>query len=196
VGSITSGGDAGVLAPLTTDWTTIALGDADFVDVRTYGLGRVAAVGDEGILTNPSLLDNAVFGANLMAWLDQPGQRHVVFSGGHGEVSTSADGALGSELSRRDFTTARVRGTITDDSLAGASVLVIGNAQNSFTAAEIQAVSDFVANGGGLLLLGNGAGKTAADYPMNKMAQPFGMIWPAAASSANVFRTFYPNVRQ
>src|SRR5581483_5602918 len=44
VGSITAGGDACALAPLTAGWTTVASGDADssapssFVDVRQFGL--------------------------------------------------------------------------------------------------------------------------------------------------------------
>jgi hypothetical protein len=211
VGSITAGGDAGALAPLTGDWKTVASGDADstvpasFVDVRTYGLGRVAAVGDEGLLTNSQLLDNATFATNLMAWLDPAGQRTAFWSGGHGELTTSPGGMLGAALSGRDFTSSRVRGAITNASLDGASVLVIGNAQNDFSASEIQAVTDFVARGGGLLLVGNGAGKSAADYPMNQMAQPFGIVWPPAVivdpdaqdqlNGATVFHTFYPNGR-
>jgi hypothetical protein len=211
VNSITAGGDAGALASLSSDWTTVASGDANssapsaFVDVRQYGLGRVAAVGDEGLLTNSQLLDNATFAANLMAWLDPSGQRTLVWSGGHGELITAASGPLGSAMSARDFTSSRVRGDLTNASLDGASLLVIGNAQNDFSAAEIQAVTDFVARGGGLLLVGNGEGKPASDYPMNKLAQPFGIVWPSAIivdpdpqnqlNGATVFHTFYPNGR-
>jgi hypothetical protein len=218
VGSITAGGDAGALAPLTTDWTIMASGDlntpapSSFVAVRNYGLGRVAAAGDEGLITNSQLLDNAMFAANLMTWLDPAGQRRIVWSGGHGELSTTPDGALSPALSGRDFTSSRVRGAITPAALAGASVLVIGNAQNDFSAAEIQAVTDFVATGGGVLMLGSGdawlsshSGKALNDYPMNKVAQPYGMVWPGVTivdpdpqdqlSGATVFRTFYPNGR-
>jgi hypothetical protein len=219
VGSITAGGDAGALAPLTADWTSIASGDADtsspssFVAVRTYGLGRVAVAGDEGLLGNSQLLDNAAFATNLMAWLDPAGQRRAFWSGGHGELTTFPGGSLSPSLTDRDFTNTRVRGAITPAALAGASVLVIGNAQNDFTAAEIQAVNDFVATGGGLLLAGDGAswltshaGRVIGDYPMNEMAQQFNLVWPSAVivdpdlqdqlNGATVFKTFYPNGRQ
>jgi hypothetical protein len=219
VGSITAGTSAGALVSLTADWASVASGDANtpapssFVAARSYGLGRVAVIGDEGVLSNSYLLDNAVFAANLMAWLDPAGQRAVVWTSGHGELATSAGGALSPALSSRDFTSTRLRGAVSAASLAGASVLVIGNARNSFTTAEIQAVTDFVAAGGGLLLAGEGASwlaghgdQTIADYPMNKLAQPFGLVWPASVivdpdpqdqlSGSTIFRTFYPFARQ
>ena len=124
----------------------MASGDANtpapssFVAARSYGLGRVAVIGDEGILSNSNLLDNAVFAANLMAWLDPAGRRAALWTSGHGELATSPGGALSPALSSRDFTSTRLRGTISAASLAGASVLVIGNARNNFTTAEIQAV--------------------------------------------------------
>ena len=64
-------------------------------------------------------------------------------------------------------------------------------------------IDDFVAAGGGLLLLGNGAawlashsGASLDAYPMMRLAQPFGLAFPAAVIPNTVFYTFYPFGRQ
>ena len=219
VGSITAGDDAAPLAPLTSDWVPLASGDFDtpapstFAAARTYGSGRVAAAGDEGLLVKAHLLDNAAFAANLLAWLDSAGRRSVVWTSGHGELTTTPGSALAAALDAHGFTTARLRQTIDAAALSEVSVLIVGNAQTDFTAAEIQALDDFVAAGGGLLLLGNAAswlsthgGSGPNAYPMTTLAQPFGLAFPAGVirdpdpqdqlAGATIFRTFYPNARQ
>jgi len=75
-------------------------------------------------------------------------------------------------------------GTLTQSLLSTYSVLVIGTAWGSFAQSEIQAIDDFVKDGGGLWLTGLGwswvdyhPGSTIEDYPMNKIAQRFGTFF-------------------
>jgi hypothetical protein len=92
--------------------------------------------------------------------------------------------------------------------LAGASVLVVGNAWGDFSAAEIESVRAWVEQGGGLLLVGLGwswepyhPGTTIDDYPMMRLASPYGVRWlrstiedpTNAIQGSAVFHTFYPS---
>ena len=100
-------------------------------------------------------------------------------------------------------------GTLDASKLSDTSVLVVGNAWGDFTATEIEAVREHVANGGGLLLLGLGWSWIQShptlsldDYPMIKLAAPFGVRWLSGyiadpthqLSSSSIFQTFYPNI--
>jgi hypothetical protein len=70
-------------------------------------------------------------------------------------------------------------GRITEASLDGVAVLIIGTAWGPFDTDEIKAVESYVTRGGGLLLAGVGwswAG-AMADYPMTRMAKPYGVGW-------------------
>ena len=217
--AITAGDAAAPLAPFANDWVPLVSGDFNtpspsvFVAARPYGLGRVAAAGDEGLLVNSHLLDNAAFVTNLLAWLDPAGQRALAWSSGHGELTTAPSASLAGALDDRGFSVARLRQPISAASLAGVSVLIAGNGQSDFTVAEMQTLDDFVAAGGGLLLLGNAAswlaahsGSTADAYPMTRVSLPFGLAFPAGVikdpdpqdqlAGATIFRTFYPYARQ
>jgi hypothetical protein len=220
VGQIVSGGASGPVSALTTDWFTIASGDdntsnpSSFVLARLVNQGRVAAVGHEGLLANAQLRDNGLFLTNLIGWLDATVQKKVLYTTGHRENFDSTDaGPLRTALVNRGFGVAALPGTITPSLLATCSVLIIGNAWRDFTPAEIQAVQNFVNSGGGLLMAGLGsswlasnAPKTIEDYPMTKMAQPFGAAWQTstiidpdpgdqAAGGSTIFHTFYPSAR-
>ena len=219
VRQIISGGASGPVAAFTADWFTIASGDDDtsspssFVIARRFDQGRIAAVGHEGLLANAQLRDNGLFLSNLIAWLDSTVQKKVLYTTGHREQFDSGDaGPLRTVLVNRGYGIAALPGTITPSLLANCSVLIIGNAWRDFTAGEIQAVQNFVSSGGGLLMAGLGsswlasnAPQTIEDYPMTKMAQPFGAAWQTStivdpdpgdqAGGSTIFHTFYPNAK-
>ena len=165
-------------------------------------------MGHEGLLANAQLRDNGLFLTNLIGWLDASVQKKVLYTTGHRENFDSTDaGPLRTALVNRGYTLTALGGTITPSSLTAGSVLIIGNAWRDFTAAEIQAVQDFVTNGGGLLMAGLGSSwlGSNADYPMTKMAQPYGVIWQTStivdpdpgdqAGGSTIFHTFYPNAK-
>ena len=97
---------------------------------------------------------------------------------------------------------------ISSNKLAAGAVLIVGNAWSDFTSNEIDSVGQFVSQGGGLLLAGLGwswsayhSGMTMEDYPMTKLAAPYGGRWlkqgitdpTNQTNGAPVFHTFYPN---
>ncbi|HTM49144.1 MAG TPA: hypothetical protein VL285_10700 [Bryobacteraceae bacterium] len=219
VNQIVSGGASGPVTPLAGDWFTIASGDdntntpSSFVVARQFGQGRVAALGHEGLLVNAQLKDNGVFLSNLAGWLDATVQKRVLYTTGHRENFDGTDIApLRTALAARGFALGALPGTITPAALAAGSVLIIGNAWRDFTSAEIQAVQDFVSSGGGLLMAGagstwvaSGSGRSIENYPMTKMAQPYGVGWQTTtiidpdpgdqSGGSTIFHTFYPNAK-
>lgn len=95
---------------------------------------------------------------------------------------------------------------VTAESLKQADIALIGNAWNSFSDDEVHVLSNFVENGGSLLLLGLGWSfedynpkKGINAYPMNQIGKGFGIRWnteviPALGSEDQfymVFKNFY-----
>ena len=74
VRQITSTGDPGAVSA-TSPWVSIASGDDHSISPKSlvmavgFGSGRVAAVGDEGFVSELKLLDNGRFVTNLLKWL-------------------------------------------------------------------------------------------------------------------------------
>ena len=214
---IASGGASGAVYPETTDWFGIAGGDADasfpslYVAGREYGAGRVIAVGHEGLLANSATLDNGDFLVNALEWLDEPtGTGEIRATSGHGEFA--AGGALSGLTTLADaagLNLVGLGGTVTTAALDDVSVLIVGNAWGDFTAAEIEAIEEFVDGGGGLLLAGLGwswvssnPDETLEDYPMIQLAEPYGIRWLTnivsdptdSTSGSTIFSVFYPDV--
>jgi VCBS repeat-containing protein len=211
----------GPLEDLTGQWTPIVGGDEDTtvpstsVLGRTFGQGRVLAYGKEGLTHWVDVLDNGVFAANAIRWLDVKGTRRVLYTTGHSEwVTGSLLAGLAQRMSGEGYSFEALPGVITSAGLAGASVLVVGNAWAPFTPEEVEAARQFVVGGGGLALVGLGwswaqyhPGMTMDDYPMTRMAAPYGVGWLTSYISdptdwiidssgyvTPVFHTFYPDL--
>jgi len=219
VGAVVCPGCAtGPLFPLAPEWQTIVGGDADttprrsvYVAARQYGNGRVMAFGHEGMFVSSaySTLSNGRFLRNTVNWLNSAGSKQVVYSSGHGEtIGGSQLSSLSNAMAAEGYTFTGVSAPLTATKLAGKSVLIVGNGGGTpFTAAEIEVVRQFVADGGGLCLGGLGwawttyhPGMTMDDYPMTRLASPYGVWWrtqiindPTDQSNGSVrFHVFYP----
>lgn len=175
-------------------------GQQTFATARLYRDGRVLAVAHDGVLNALENKRSRGFLKRSLQWLKAPNRSLVVlFSQGHCEWIKGADKpALLSLLDELQYRVGYVPGAIDEAQLAGASVLVIGNAWGDLAAPEIQAVERFVAGGGGLLLaglgwswqaygaqpgyacVGNNQGQQVTDlatYPMNRLGLPYGLQW-------------------
>jgi len=195
--------EPGALSTLDASaWTSLVRrGDEDFILARDFGDGRVFAVAHDGLLDAARNKNGDAFLRRTISWLKGPGGPNVVvIASGHCEwMSIGVDdwllpGLL--EIWRYDIRDAP--GPLTDKALAGAGVLIVGNAWGDFTAEELQAVERFASKGGGVLLAGLGwswvenadnpelacpgaPARTAPvrieSYPMNALGARFGVGW-------------------
>lgn len=176
---------------------------------RGYGSGRVILVGHSGLLSQSGLgiFDNAQFMKNMLEWLKQTNALQIAYTTGHGEWANALP--LQQLLTNTPPPISASPAPITKDSLNEVSVLIVGNAWGEFSTQEVEAIRQFVQNGGGLLLAGLGwswiaynSDATIEDYPMHKIASPFGGRWfthtiidPTDQTNGYpIFRRFYPNV--
>jgi hypothetical protein len=216
VSRIVSPGTPGPVYPTETAWVPIVGGDDDasfpatFAMARTHGLGRVVAMGHDNVIQHLELLDNRTFTLNVVGWLDVSDRKRVSCASGHGEwVNDSNLGGLKSELNARGYGFEVAAYPLNSTSLQEVSVLIVGDAWQDFSENEIEAVRAYVVSGGGLLLIGTGwswepyhPGTTIEDYPMMKLARPYGLRWLKSSVSdptdqldgSPIFRVFYPNV--
>ena len=179
--------------------------------VSTLGEGRVVALGHDGLLTNEALelFDNKQFGINIINWLDEKlNKRKILVTTGHQECygGNNFDN-FKTELENLGYLVIRFSGVITSSVLSDVSVVIIGNAWGSILDSEIEALKNFVLNGGGLFLMGLGwswKGRGPLDeYPMNRIAKPYGIRWidgyiidPTDNYDDHpIFHTFYPNIK-
>lgn len=127
----------------------------------------------------------------------------VKFTTGHGEWLGGWNlRRLEVELRWQGYIVEAMPYPITPHFLIGVGVLIVGNAWASFTDAEIEAIRYFVESGGGLLLVGTGWAWPSANkkYPMDKVAEPFGLVWlrniipdfTNQMEDSPVFYTFFP----
>ncbi len=182
-------------------WQSWSADGKTFATSRAFGNGRVIAFGHDGILhvgANASKLNEA------FDWLTQNVKGGVAFSSGHCEWMPNRKptefSALGQALHDWGYIGREIAEPLTPAQLSDLRLLVIGNAWGSFTAEEVDAVRNYVARGGGLMIVGLGwswrqyrssgefvceghmHGQNHADmatYPMNVIAAPFGMRWLA-----------------
>lgn len=214
VSQVVSPGSPGPVYATGAGWTTIVSGDEDssfpsmFAAARTYGDGRVVAFGHDGIFPSADVLDNGVLLENVIRWLDLSDRHQVSYSVGHSEwVQTAGLSGLSTRMNNSGYSFSPLSGSLSSDKLANTAVLIVGNAWGDFSAAEVEAVRQFVADGGGLVLVGLGwswvpyhPGKTMEDYPMTKLAEPFAIRWLDSVISdptnqlqgSPVFHTLFP----
>lgn len=189
---ITRLASANIAGPVAADaaaWRTIVEGTLSdrpgtvpVALARSYGKGRVWLAG----ASFKPVQDGEAFTANLYRWLAGGTNGVIAYTTAHREwyqLDREPDGPIARRLG---LSVGRLDGLITSNKLAGVSVLVVGIAWGELTPDEIETVRRFTENGGGLYLLGLGwswlqsnSGKTPADFPMNKLAAPFGGKWLA-----------------
>jgi hypothetical protein len=211
---ICSPGAPGPVHPLSNAWWPIVGGDDDtsfpatFIMAREYETGRVLVAGHDGYVGNFNLLNNGALLLNTVAWLRNGGPSSVRYTTGHSEWVTGASlNDLGQALLPLGYNFGALSAPITPTGLTGVGVLIVGNAWAAFTPAEIEAVRQWVAQGGGVWLLGCGwswepyhPGSPIEDYPMMKMAGPYELRWLRSGISdptnnvngSAIFHTFYP----
>lgn len=210
-----SSGAAGAVYGLDSRWRAIVGGDEDtygpstFCMAREYGKGRVVVIGHDGILNESAWgsFDNAQFLKNILDWLKNTNTARIRYATGHGELV--AQPQVAQLIADPDLTISGLPDQITSAELRRTGVLIVGNASKHFTEQEVEVVRRFVEKGGGLLLAGLGWSWTAYnpslsidDYPMQRLAAPFGARWlkttikdPSDEKNAfPIFRTFYPSL--
>ena len=195
-----AGGGAviGTVWPEIDGWHTLI--DSQYGPViitGEMGKGRVLAVGHDALLqradTTAPLLENA------FAWLDGREGGRVGLTTSHGEwLAGQAADELENQLQGWGFDVQRLDRPVDAANLASLDVLVIGNAWCPLEAEQLQAIADFVGDGGGLALAGLGwswqqyltdgrfvcpaerheaafAADVMANYPMNQVGALFGI---------------------
>ncbi|WP_267643251.1 lamin tail domain-containing protein [Haloarchaeobius amylolyticus] len=132
----------------------------------------------EGYAVDTSTYENFTFLTNLLDWLSDSSGK-VVIDGGHGQFS--ADYALSSEdvayyqryLEGVGIDFDQVN-NLTSDNLSNARALVVTSPADSFTTSETDAVSQFVADGGSVVLVGAASATSTARSNLNTLAADLG----------------------
>ena len=219
VSEVISPGVPGPVQAEVPDWVPIVAGDENaacaddtsgpktFVMARLYEAGRVVIIGHDGLIANLDQLDNEQLVLNIISWLDASDGKRVTFSTGHDEwLTASLLDPLKVELESRGYSFESATAPISSSFLAGRDVLIVGNAAGTISSSEIDAVEHFVANGGGLFLIGLGWAwghyhtEPIEEYPMMKLAVPYGVrwlecyLWDIYYDQTPVFDVFYPNI--
>ena len=154
-----------------------------------FGKGRVIVGCQEGYFTEKNInrYDNLELGLNSIKWLDRGENRRVLYDNRSwpypGYAGPGVYSGLGTALAARGYIADRfsVGGEITINTLTNYDVYMICTSWYAFSPSEINAIVQFVANGGGLFLTGLGWSWVLYqgpldEYPMNKIASRFG-IW-------------------
>ncbi|WP_435320807.1 DUF4350 domain-containing protein [Haloarchaeobius sp. TZWSO28] len=132
----------------------------------------------EDYAVDTSTYENFTFLTNLLDWLSDSAGK-VVIDGGHGQFS--ADYALSSEdvayyqryLEGVGIDFDQVN-NLTSDNLSGARSLIVTSPPQSLTTAETDAISQFVANGGSVVLIGASTATSDARSNLNTLAADLG----------------------
>jgi hypothetical protein len=194
----------------------IASGDKNTIPVpsvvvaaREFGKGRVVASIDSFFKNRAlKLFDNKVFTRNVIEWLGKLEGRKILIPLSHREWYGGTDyNDFKQMLENFGYNVTMYYGSLTPDVLSRFNVLIIGNAWDNFTRDEISAILNFVNNGGGILLAGQGwswPGHTLDNYPMNILGEYFGVQWIDSHIKDSdpqdnyeglpIFHTFYPDI--
>lgn len=212
VDTIYTSGAAGNLTTLNAQATPIvssspcSSSSLHFAVSAEYQNGRVMAIGHEGLLTNNSIsyFDNETFALNAMAWLKAGSNLQVTLK--NGWLNTGNTGTLQTALSNNGYGFNGLSSSINSAALANTDILILGNdwnGQQAYSAAELSAIQQFVASGGGLLIMGLGWSwpGSLSDYPMNSVANIFGIAYQTNIISdpsqqfngSPKFYNFYPD---
>lgn len=178
----------------------------------TSGKGRIVGLGHDGFFINSAidLYDNNDFGLNIINWLqNNQNNRKVIITSGHGEpwVGGYDYERFRNALVAQGYNVVITPGEITPDVLSGASIILISCPGLPLTNQEIVNIRSFVTNGGGLFMQGLGWSwvqyqhQSLEDYPLNKVADPYGFKWIGGYISdsehnhyrAPIFSLFYPD---
>ena len=182
-----------------TLWKTISAAPnlLSYAILRSFGAGRILAVGHEHLIGYQDKAANNYFLEQAMSWLKNNREANLLLSAKPTDTLAIFPGPLFSLpvlrniYSQWNFHTDVLTDLGDSDKLAKTAVLVICNAWGDFTPREIAAVAKFVTDGGGLLASGIGwswqqygphgrrnATPTALDtYPMNRLFRNFGASW-------------------
>lgn len=180
-------------------WRTVSAAPnwLSYAIFRTFGTGRILALGHEHLLSYQDDAGNNYFLEAGMNWLKGTRDASVVISSKPTDALVMYGGdTLNLPVLRNKFSNWQFRFDATQDlsdraKLAKAGVLVICNAWGRFSPQEMDAITEFVAQGGGLLAAGLGwswqqygpSGKEnrvprpLAEYPMNQLFKNFGASW-------------------
>jgi len=189
-------GLVGVVKCLDGEGVTIASGDETAVVVqgtpppeqplaciaRTYGAGRVLAMGHEAFFGNDlAQYDNTQFADNVRGWLDRSDTRKVLFRRTMWSGSVESHWVPRLKSQGCDVTFVDNGAELTSADLSGRGLLIYCTRWHPITAREIAAVVYFVNHGGGVLLTGVGWSfnwREQSLYPMNQIAERFGLYFP------------------
>jgi hypothetical protein len=171
-----------------------------FIAAREWGQGRIMAVGHASVFKDTSSADNAKFTENTFNWMCNGESKKIAYLTGCSFTMPSGS-AVYNLLFPKGFSILSISAPITASKLSGISCLVVGNMWNhQFTESEVEVVQQYISNGGGLLLSGLGWSwlsyhpeQTIHDYPMMKLAQPYGIRWLGGYMTPD-FNQFYPNL--
>ncbi|MCB0833438.1 MAG: M60 family metallopeptidase [Bacteroidetes bacterium] len=145
-----------------------------------HGNGRVAIwAGHEGAMTSQfdGMADNDAFRYQLIAWLLNGGKT-IACTQAHSEW-LQLDGiskAVRQRLRSDRVTVNALSSWVTEETLKGIDLLIVGNPWGDFSEEEIDAVEQWVDGGGSLFVVGLGWswGQAPEDYPVNTIGKRFG----------------------
>lgn len=156
-------------------------GGVDYGTVPLVGVdsaNRTALVGglpiDESYRDDVTDFEHEVFLTNLIDDLsDKTGQ--ILVEGGHGQFneqhSLSNDDAVAYQRYLEgqgiEFEQVNALDGTGDNALSTARAVIVTSPRSCFTTAEVDALTDYVANGGAVVLMGAGVGKIAPDTRSN-----------------------------
>jgi hypothetical protein len=184
-----------------SDWKAWGSAGGHFAASREFQGGRILAFGHDDALGVSS--NNRESLKESFNWLVKSGPRTVALTAGHCEWMPRKLGQkakiLRQALDDWGYSMSVIPGRLTDGSFENIGVLVVGNAWTDFNQSEIEAVRNFVSNGGGLLVVGLGWSwrdysitnhdscsiqqnapvslNALNEYPMNKLLEPYGIRW-------------------
>ncbi|NEO61215.1 MAG: trypsin-like serine protease [Moorea sp. SIO4G2] len=191
-------------------WTKLPKSEEKIFSIlRDYGDGKVFAAGHNGVLGDANT--SRILLISAFGWLNlSSNNKSVLISSGHSEIisfkgspfNTKPPLALKKLLNKWGSTVGDIVAPIDDTKLKKGNILVVGDAWGNFTQSEIDAVENFVKNGGSLFVVGLGwswkqysenppefpgfcepgqqEGQNTQDmltYPMNRLVEPYKMQW-------------------
>lgn len=163
--------------------------------LREFGSGRVIALGHEHMLSYQNADGQNYFLQEAMSWLKGSREAAVVLSAKPSDTvslymsPTFSIPVLRNKFASWGYRTDGLQDLSNQAALSKAGILVIANAWGAFTPQEIDAITKFVNDGGGLLGAGLGwswlqyaprnkrATPKIEDYPMNQLFKVFGASW-------------------
>lgn len=187
-------------------WKTIASAPnlLPYAIFRTFESGRILAFGHEHLIAYQDNNGENFFLDAALQWLKGSRPATLVISSKLTDTLTMFGGptfnlpVLQNKFSRLGFQTEALSNLDDKTKLSNTGVLVICNAWGDFTPTEIEAIINFVKDGGGLLAAGlgwswqqygpagrpNRSPKPLAQYPMNLLFQAFGAVWTEYQTTA------------